>query len=122
MNDQQTYEELATQLHGLIRTSSIEYIICAAIHFEDGKKHEHQPKNIESGFVVAGRRHHNCFMTVVDCRGGDVDKELRNFKEEEQGFLTSKDRFVNRKEGGEIAYAAGQTADLRKCLFSEDLY
>jgi len=61
-------------------------------------------------------------MTVVDCRGGDMDKALRNFKEDEQGFLTSKDRFVNRKEGGEIAYAAGQTSNLRKTLFSEDLY
>jgi hypothetical protein len=33
-----------------------EYIICSAIWFRDGKKYEMQPKNIESGFVISGRR------------------------------------------------------------------
>jgi hypothetical protein len=39
-----------------------------------------------------------------------------------QGFLTSDDRFVDRKEAGEIAFKAGQTECLRDCLFSENLY
>ena len=39
-------------------------ILCSAIHVKDGKKYEHQPKNIDLGFVVCGRRHHNCFYTI----------------------------------------------------------
>ena len=43
-----------------------------------------------------------------------------------QGFLTNKNRFVNRDEGLEIAFDAGQLKDLDKSregqLFSEDLY
>jgi len=63
-------------------------------------------------------RHGQCIYTkcaitnLRDCESG----------ENEQGFLTSKNRFVDRKEGGEIAFAAGQTEKLREMLFSEDLY
>ena len=96
------------------------YIICAAIWFNDGKKHKHQPRNIDSGFVVAGRRHHNVFLTVADIK--DVQYKDYGYSENIQGFLTSDDRFVNRKEAGQIAFDAGQTAKLTECLFSEDLY
>ena len=96
------------------------YVICAAIWFNDGKKHKHQPRNIDSGFVVAGRRHHNVFLTVADIK--DVPYKDYGYSENIQGFLTSDDRFVNRKEAGQIAFDAGQTAKLTECLFSEDLY
>lgn len=93
-----------------------EYIICAAIHFKDDLKYNHQPRNIESGFVICGRRHHNCFMS----------KKILEFSEVKgtaiQGFLTSKDRFIDRKEGGEIAFKTGQIIYETNCLFSEDLY
>lgn len=104
---------------GEVRVSTI-YIICAAIWFNDGKKHKHQPRNIDSGFVVAGRRHHNVFLTVADIK--DVPYKNYGYSENIQGFLTSDDRFVNRKEAGQIAFDAGQTAKLTECLFSEDLY
>jgi hypothetical protein len=39
-----------------------------------------------------------------------------------QGFLTSKNRFVDREEGGRIAFNAGQTVELKKTLYSEDIY
>lgn len=39
-----------------------------------------------------------------------------------QGFLTSKDRFVDRREGGNVAFAANQIPEHTICLFSEDLY
>lgn len=94
-----------------------EYIICAAIHFDDKLKHEHQPKNISSGYVVCGRRHHNVFVTANIICFGNVKANP-----DKQGFLTSKDRFVNRKEAGEIAYAAKQITEPTTCLFSEDLY
>lgn len=93
-----------------------EYVICAAIHFKDGKNHQHQPKNIESGFVICGRRHHNCFMA----------KSLSEYSEAKgigvQGFLTSKDRFLDRKEAGQLAYEQKQIDRPTDCLFSEDIY
>ena len=102
---------------------STPYIICAAIWFKDGKKHKHQPRNIDSGFVVAGRRHHNVFLTAFELNGGKKIEGLNEINERAvQGFLTSDDRFVDRKEGGQIAFDAGQTAKLTECLFSEDLY
>ena len=99
---------------------SIPYIICAAIWFRDGNKYRHQPRNVDSGLVVCGRRHHNCFLTAFELNGG---KKIEGLNESAvQGFLTSDDRFVDRKEGGQIAFDAGQTAKLTECLFSEDLY
>ena len=93
-----------------------EHIICAAIYVDDGKEHAHQPKNIYTGYVVCGRRHHNCYATIylID------DKE--HVKPHIQGFLTSKDRFVNRQEAAEIAVASKQVWNINKALFSEDLY
>lgn len=40
------------------------YIICAAVHYNDGNNYPHQPINIGSGIVIAGRRHHNCFFNT----------------------------------------------------------
>ena len=45
---------------------STPYIICAAIWFKDGNKYSHQPRNVDSGLVVCGRRHHNCFLTAFE--------------------------------------------------------
>jgi len=105
------------------------YIICSAIWFNDSKKHNHQPKNIKSGFVISGRRHHNCyasFQSIGKSLGYDktliVKKGVSLEERETQGFLTNTDLFVDRKEGGEIAYKAGQTQILLTRLFSEDLY
>lgn len=39
-----------------------------------------------------------------------------------QGFLTSKNRFVDRTEGGKIDFSAGQTEELKETLYSEDLW
>ena len=96
-----------------------EYIICSGIWFDDGKKYAHQPKNIETGIVVAGRRHHNCYSTLANVTGrtsAHLDYE------KVQGFITSQDRFVDRKEAAKIAFRNGQTIKEKKTLFSEDLY
>jgi hypothetical protein len=99
-----------------------EYIICSAIYFNDGEKHVHQPRNIETGFVVCGRRHHNCFATFVALGVSKPEKIER--LDEVQGFLTNTDRFVDRIEGREIAIKSGQVKEeeIGKKLFSEDLY
>jgi hypothetical protein len=96
-----------------------EYILCAAIWFDDGKEYRLQPKNIEKGLVLCGWRH-GCIFAQI---GGLVgERQKLGIFEKEQGFLTNKNRFVDRKEGGQIAFDAGQTKELKKTLFSEDLY
>lgn len=41
-------------------------IMCAAIHYDDGKQHTHQPYNIESGLVDCGWRHACIFPQIKD--------------------------------------------------------
>jgi hypothetical protein len=97
-----------------------EYILCAAIHYLDGNVWLHQPKNVENGFVICGRRHHNCFMTRKILVGEHAE-HVDNI----QGFVTSKDRFLNRKEAYALAIENGQlkeeTSEV-KALVSEDLW
>lgn len=81
-----------------------EYILCAAIHYNDNTAHVHQPKNIKLGFVIAGRRHHNCFTTVSILRDGKPYSGITKI----QGFITNTDRFVDRVEGYKIAKEAKQ--------------
>ena len=99
-----------------------ERILCAAIWFDDLKGHVHQPKNIQTGFVVCGRRHHNCYTTLVAVLGYDKWQETKMDFEQVQGFVTSLDRFVDREEAGKIAHVAGQVDQLHDRLISEHLY
>jgi hypothetical protein len=93
-------------------------ILCAAIYFDDGLIYVHQPKNIMTGFVICGRRHHNCYSIL-----GILSSDKKHFNfEKTQGFITSDDLFVNRKEAADIAFAAGQINELKDELYSEDLY
>jgi hypothetical protein len=99
-----------------IVTQSNEYILCAAIHYDDGIERIHQPENIKTGIVVCGRRHHNCLIIFTQF---SYDRDKTKFK---QGFLTNTDRFVTRKEAAHIAYKCGQINKQLKTLFSEDLW
>lgn len=99
-----------------------EKILIAAIHFDDGIQHVHQPKNINTGIVVSGFRHHNCFAVLHALKFSEV-----LWKGESQGFLTNFHRFVDRYEAWNIAKAAGQIKEdsrrfIEGKLFSEDLY
>ena len=97
--------------------NSPEDIRCAAIWVDDENTDwAHQPRNIKSGYVICGLRHHNCFS---DPRF--IDSKIKKHKVV-QGFLTSKDRFVNRVEAAHIALSASQIPEIVTQLFSEDLY
>lgn len=108
----------------------MEKIICAANYYNDGKEHSHQPKNIQFGFVVAGRRHHNCINTFAQIVGFPYSSEAKILHQTEiQGFITTDNNFVNRKEAYKIAFAADQIIGPNKGyaennigLTSEDLY
>ena len=99
-------------------------ILCAAIHYNDGKVYPHQPKNIKEGLVICGRRHHNCITTLSSLTNGE---HVRKFID--QGFLTVDDNYVDRQEAYKIAYEANQIIGPNKerekneiGLTSEDLY
>lgn len=97
------------------------FIICSAIWFRNGISYyasKEMPINIIEGFVATGRRHSNCFKTLSLI----FDSETVQHFECEQGFLTSSNYFVTRKEAAEIAFQAGQVKDQSHTLISEDLY
>lgn len=97
-----------------------EYILCAAIWFDDGNQYTFQPKGIKSGLVFCGHRHHVIFELV-----GASARERREewgIYEKDQGFLTNTNRFVTREEAAEIALKSGQIKDPVTRLFSEDIY
>ena len=87
-----------------------EEVICAAIQFKCGK-------------LILGHRHGDCIMNAVK-RNPPLEP-----KGAIQGFITSKNRFVDRKEGMTIQKATGKPSCYGKngeyvgdILFSEDLY
>lgn len=107
-----------------------EFILCAANYYDDGKEHVHKPKNIKTGFIICGRRHHNCINTFAQMVGFPYTPEgMKLHMTEIQGFLTNTDRFVDRKEAFQIARLADQIIGPNKGdldnyigLTSEDLY
>ena len=104
-----------------------EYILCAAIWYKDIPLKKVidgvLPKNCDRGLVVLGHRHGQCMWTMGSLTGlRSVTNAEDGVGEYEQGFLTNKNRFVDRYEGGLIAFNANQTSSLKETLFSEDLY
>lgn len=103
-----------------------ERILCAAIWYKDLKLvkeiPEVLPKNCKRGLVVTGHRHCHCIWLKV-CLTGLNDGESGQYV---QGFLTSKNRFVNRVDALKIAIRENQVLDLSEVrgnkLYSEDLY
>lgn len=102
-----------------------ETILCAAIWYKGAPSAHFQPRNIHKGVVVSGYRHGHClaiFVSLTGKRGVEVEAG-----EMVQGFLTSKNRFVDRKEAQIIHKATvGKSFDpdgyRGEELFSEDLY
>ena len=97
-----------------------ESILCASIHFDDGIEYVHQPVNIKTGIVLSGHRH-GCIF-VQSAFFGHPSRNDLNIINEEQGFLTNKNRFVSREEAEQIAFDAGQIKEKTGKLYSEDLY
>lgn len=102
-----------------------EYILCAALKRKMSRNTNSYNQN-DLDQIEIGYRHHdirNRFGDEVSCSPKD------------QGFYTSKGRFVDRKEAMQIAYECGQISSIEKALiktgldteewidlFSEDLY
>lgn len=104
-----------------------EFILCAANHYNDGSTETHTCSNIKEGYVVCGRRHHNCISINAKILGFPYSEEaLKIVRTEEQGFITNTNRFVTRLEALDIARNANQIitgeGNSSLGLFSEDLY
>ena len=102
-----------------------EFIVCSANWYNDMKEYVHNPKNLKLGFITCGLRHHNCINTFAQIVGFPYSEEAQQLHNTEvQGFLTSKNRFVDREEGLSIAIRANQVSkDLdTNELHSEDLF
>lgn len=89
-----------------------EYILCAAMMYK--------------GIVVPGRRHNDCYKLLESLVGHVETKDIP--KRENQGFLTSHNRYVTRAEAFDIAKENNQIFhdvhgnDKTGHLISEDLY
>lgn len=97
-----------------------EVIVCAAIKVEGaGSKWDD---------IYKGPRHHHCFSQMSRIRQkftNDDRVRVKMLQNSTQGFITSKDRFVNREEAYLIASSAGQikyNLNQKRELFSEHLY
>jgi hypothetical protein len=109
-----------------------ERILCAAIWYKDIVL-EHKfdcnvlPVNCDKGLVFCGHRHAQCMYTMCSITGlRSVEPEIGKYI---QGFLTNKNRFVDRQEAYYIAFTQNQIIGPNKGysenyvgLTSEDLY
>ena len=108
-----------------------EFVLCAAIWYKELDKMSEKwtpniegfirPKNIDKGIVICGYRHPSCMYTMVAITGmRSVETDCGKYS---QGFLTSKNRFVDRKEGALLfTQSGGKLNYSTNELFSEDLY
>jgi hypothetical protein len=103
-----------------------ERILCAAVWYKEivVKKDipvlSTNPINCLTGLVFSGHRHGQCIYTKCSLTGLSDCESGAN----EQGFLTSKNRFVSREEALEIALSQNQVdiSFVGSKLYSEDLY
>lgn len=103
----------------------MERIYCAAIWYKDMPTAKYLPTNIDKGLVVEGHRHADIIRTMVNLLGKRTCQFGENCAgDSEQGFVTNKNRFVDRVEGLKIAREANQliTETTFNELYSEDIY
>ena len=91
------------RLEAHLANGETEYVMCAANHYDDGKDHMFQPYNIDKGFIVCGWRHACCGSAYMAS-----NKDAKRWDDCTQGFLTTKNRFLNRQEAYELVTSTGQ--------------
>lgn len=75
--------------------SQQEWTICPAIWIDDGQKHENQPENITSGYVVYGNHLVDVFFRMTAGKTGEpLNIGAGNLNEVHEGYLTNLNRFV----------------------------
>lgn len=101
-----------------------EYIVCAAIlrvKPKNLKFYRNVKPNIQD--MEIGYRHGDIIHRFnVSAKGKILKRPIVSKSPKAQGFMTSKGRFVDRKEAGKIAFECGQIDKENDYLFSEDIY
>jgi len=102
-----TVKRICKTIVKILKQNKQEICICSAILLKDGR-------------IVRGERHCDCYTTMQR-------KRITDREEAKQGFITSRNRFVDRKEGQILQLKANiKSADKEgyrgEELFSEDLY
>lgn len=107
------------RLEAHLKNGLTEWIMCAANWYDDGKDHTGQPYNIQSGFVICGWRHSCCGYSYMA-----ANQEAKSWNRCEQGFLTTKNRFLTRSEALDLVKENGQLTKplIGGILTSEDLW
>lgn len=97
-----------------------EQIICAAIWYKEWEPRAvHRPINTPGGVVLCGHRHPH-IISQMNALTGKRQAEMGKYID---GFLTNKNRFVDRVEAAQIWVSNGGTLNYSsKLLYSEDLY
>jgi hypothetical protein len=111
-----------------------EHILCAAVYVDTGKAEPPRRSYAypATGLVFAGWRHGDCLMLLEAWASRLTNAERAEINAvadgqlagRNQGFLTSRGRYIDRHAAWEIAEVAGQVkpGEPRHDLFSEDLY
>lgn len=107
------------RLEAHLNNGKTEYVMCSANYYDDGYEHMCQPYNIDKGFVIGGWRHACCGMSYMA-----ADTLVTRWDDCEQGFLTTKNRFLTRKEALALVISTGQHDGniIGGELISEDLW
>jgi hypothetical protein len=94
--------------------SDPEICICSAVRLDDGR-------------IIRGHRHNHCIKVAMEW--ANAGQEVGRLTQEQQGFVTSRNRYVTRKEGarlmaeiGWVSRADGRLIRVGDDLYSEDLY
>jgi len=96
-----------------------EKIICAAIWYKDLERAHHRPINTPGGIVFCGHRHPH-IISQINAVTGKRQCEHGKYID---GFLTNKNRFVDRHEGAKIWIENGNKLSYNDTiLYSEDIY
>jgi hypothetical protein len=99
----------------------MEKILCSAIWYKELPTPVFRPINVDKGIVFCGLRHVFCLHQMVSMTG----KKQNEVGHYVQGFLTDKNRFVDRKEAARIAIESHQIEKLdhfKNELDSSDIF
>lgn len=95
------------------------YILSGKEIVTTGYRHD---QAVSAGDYRFWHGNYNYWEPVPENEFGEYVGHTRFRDTEVQGFLTTKNRFVDRKEAAVLAYSAGQISEPKEELYSEDLY
>ena len=104
-------------------TNKEKIISSAVVFWNNNSQTEFRNPNNDEGVLMAGKSHDKIYKTIKSLTGKiELDNPKNEFGEFQEGFLTSTNRFVDRKEAWLIAKQNNQLTEegfLKNELYSE---